>query len=425
MDQALGEIVGRGAAALVEGGAAFLRQALDPGLDGDAARRPEEVEQVGLPQVDPGLDPEADIPRDQRLQKRLLRQEDLVDEVDVGDALRDQPVDLVEDDPEIPAPVGVAEVDLGAERAGVGTAARGLDLGARAVRRGVEPVVVVPVPGDPVIRPAQGRQVGEAAGLGRAGHRDRLAVADREAGHGPQGFRAQVGQAGEPGDDLLALAAHDDVAAELVERRTRRRGAVGADRDGGAAPARQGVEEQAGHPQLRRGAAPEQVGGGGRHHGHGGGEGRDAVGGGLGGQALEMRVHEQRLVAGGRQQRGGVAEFERQVRLAAAEIDAVAVVPGRVDQRDSHAAAPAIGAAPSDDARAAASQPARSATPSRQPVKGRGRAARRPGACPRRSSADRPGATPGSCAIPGAPAGCRHGRGAAAGSRRCRGRRRR
>ena len=85
MDQPLGEFVGGRAAVLVERGAALLGQALDAGLDGDAAGRARAG--PACPASTGRCGSGCRIARsrgDQRLQQRLLRQEDLVDEVDVG-----------------------------------------------------------------------------------------------------------------------------------------------------------------------------------------------------------------------------------------------------------------------------------------------------------------------------------------------------
>ena len=56
-------------------------------------------------------------------------------------------------------------------------------------------------------------------------------------------------------------------------------------------------------------------------------------------QRLGVCVEEARLVPGRAEQRPGIPVFERQMRLAAAEIDAALERPGRVDERDSHCAA--------------------------------------------------------------------------------------
>ena len=76
----------------------FRADALDTGFDRDAARPAEKVDQLLAPEVDPRLHAEIDRAVRHRLQQFAIRQEDLVDEVDVLDALRDQAVQLVEDD---------------------------------------------------------------------------------------------------------------------------------------------------------------------------------------------------------------------------------------------------------------------------------------------------------------------------------------
>ena len=223
----------------------------------------------------------------------------------------------------------------------VGAPAGGFDLGSRPLRRRLEPVVVVRVAADPRVGPAQGGQVDEARGLRPAVAHDALSVAPAQAGDA--GRRARVG---EGGDHLLALAHHDDVGVELAQCRLGRGGAVRADRDAHAAAMPERVEEGARHAQLGRSATPEQVCGGGRDDRHVGGERRHLVGGLPGGVAEEVRVDEQRLVASAFEQRLGVRELERQVRLAAAEIDAAIIVPGRVDERDPHRTASCVGAPP-------------------------------------------------------------------------------
>src|SRR3954465_6964356 len=55
-----------------------------------------------------------------------------------------------------------------------------------------------------------------------------------------------------------------------------------------------------------------------------------------------MSVEYLDLVAFPLQQRARAAIFERQMRLATAEINAVLKAPGRIDERDSHATASCI-----------------------------------------------------------------------------------
>ena len=96
---------------------------------------------------------------DERFEQGFLRQEDLVDEVEIARALRDQAVDLGEQRFQFATAVFVAEVDLRAEAATIRTAARRLDLGARIGRLRFEAVMVVVMAGHPFGRPFQGREV--------------------------------------------------------------------------------------------------------------------------------------------------------------------------------------------------------------------------------------------------------------------------
>ena len=78
--------------------------------------RPEQLDHLRLPQVDPGLHAELDPAAPTSASSSgAVRQEDLVDEVEILDPLRDQAVDLAEQRREVAAAVFVAEVDLGAE----------------------------------------------------------------------------------------------------------------------------------------------------------------------------------------------------------------------------------------------------------------------------------------------------------------------
>src|SRR3954454_515249 len=53
---------------------------------------------------------------------------------------------------------------------------------------------------------------------------------------------------------------------------------------------------------------------------------------------MELAVDDQHIVSGRRQQRPGVSVLERQMRLAAAKINAAVEGPRRVDQRKLHEA---------------------------------------------------------------------------------------
>src|SRR5207302_883324 len=91
-------------------------------------------------------------------------EEYLVDEVDVLDPLALEPVDLGQYRVERPAAVAVAEVFLGAERAVIRAAARGLDLGAKSDRLGIEAMMVVAMTGDRFVAPDERLLIDELRG---------------------------------------------------------------------------------------------------------------------------------------------------------------------------------------------------------------------------------------------------------------------
>src|SRR5690349_21257690 len=86
-----------------------------------------------------------------------------------------------------------------------------------------------------------------------------------------------------------------------------------------------------------------------------------------------MAVGHQHLVAGRLEHGGGVAELERQMRVAAAEIDAALIVPGGIDERDPHARTLLFCRVRSSrgSANSWAIQPARSRRPSRHGIEAR------------------------------------------------------
>ena len=313
-------------------------EALDAGFDRDAARRPQEVEHVGLPEVDAGLDAERDGAGHQRFEQRPLRQEDLVDEIDVSDALGHEAVDLDQQRVEIALPVFVAEVDLGAERAMVRATPGGLDLGPGADGIAVVTVMVVVMPVDPGRVPPQRRRIGEPAGRRFARDHDAIAVAIGDRRHvGETGGLGLGTHVREPRHDLLAFAPHHDVAAELAQRRFGCRRTVWADRDGASAVRPECGQELPRTAQFGRGAAPEQVARRRGHDRHGGREVFDRCRELLGRLAHEVPVEHQHLVSGSLQEAAAVAEFERQMGVAAAEIDRLGEVPRRIDEGNPHA----------------------------------------------------------------------------------------
>ena len=187
------------------------------------------------------------------------------------------------------------------------------------------------VAGDPLVRPRQRRSIDEPGRERAAVHPHPLSV------HGAKAREVQALAGGEANQGLLALAHDDDVAAELAQRRARRGRAVRADRDRQAADAGQGPQGLRRHPQLRLGAAPEQVGGRGGDHRHLRREVRHRP------AQVVQRTDPRRWASSSstswparHQHRPGVAELQRQVRLAAAEVDAALEAPARVDQGDPH-----------------------------------------------------------------------------------------
>ena len=108
-EQPLGDLVGRKAAVLVEEIPPVLADALHAGLDRDAAGGAEQHQHVAVPQIDARLNADLDAARRERFQQLAVGQKDLVDEVHVLDALRDERVELVENRRERPLAVGVAE----------------------------------------------------------------------------------------------------------------------------------------------------------------------------------------------------------------------------------------------------------------------------------------------------------------------------
>src|SRR5207248_8861077 len=106
----------------------------DPGFDRNATRRTQKIEHLAAPQVDTRLHPKAYWAFRQRLEQLAPGQKNLVNEVDVGDAGGDQPVELDEYRGERAPAIIVAEILLGAEGAMVRATAGSLDFRARAQR---------------------------------------------------------------------------------------------------------------------------------------------------------------------------------------------------------------------------------------------------------------------------------------------------
>ena len=217
-------------------------------------------------------------------------------------------------------------------------------------------VCVALEPGD---GPAQGGQIDETSGVRCAVHAQRLALAVGDRG-GVRERRASC----ECGDDLLALAAHDDVAPELLQRRLRGDRRMGPDGDRHSPSSTQARDDLARDTEFRLGAAPEQIGRRRGHDGHSGREPRHLFDQRRVVQSHQGAVDEEALMPLRLEQAAAIAELERQVRLAATEVDAVIERPRGIEKRDLHTASRTAVAT----TRSPASQSASRATPSRQPI---------------------------------------------------------
>ena len=256
-DQAVGEVLGAHAAVLVEGRAALLGHALDARLDRDAAGGAEQLEQLRLPEVDPGLHAESrpgarPAPRAARAAAGRSRRRNRG---------RSRPARSAGRSPRAPDRGGGG--GSGRESAawrrscscrGSRARPRPRRRGRRARARSGDGDDGAPAPRRRA-RPAAGRSTKRpACGTWRAAVRHRTAHDHARRGGG-------VGAVGQRLHDLLGLAHHDEVDRQLGEHRARRRRAVRADRDEArhvlaAAPAR----GSAGTRQLGLGAAPEEIG---------------------------------------------------------------------------------------------------------------------------------------------------------------------
>src|SRR3546814_4723150 len=106
-------------------------ETFDSGLNRSASCLPQQIKHVRLPEIDARLDAEFHFSFYKRFQKRAVGQEYFVYKIYISDARGDQAVDLLQHDVQIPPPVAVAKIDLGAEAAMIGTAARGFHLRTR------------------------------------------------------------------------------------------------------------------------------------------------------------------------------------------------------------------------------------------------------------------------------------------------------
>jgi hypothetical protein len=97
-----------------------------------------------------------------------VRQENFIDEIDILDALREQSVDLVENDGQWPPSIAIAEIVFGTEGTMIGASPRRLHLSAGPPGRDVEAVMVMMVTSNHVIRPLQRRKGCHIGGMWRA-----------------------------------------------------------------------------------------------------------------------------------------------------------------------------------------------------------------------------------------------------------------
>src|SRR3546814_12985020 len=107
---------------------------------------------VRLPEIDARLDAEFHFSFSKRFKKRAVGQEYFVYKIYISDARGDQAVDLLQHDVQIPPPVAVAKIDLGAKAALIGAAACIFHLRARAAGLRAEAVVVRQMAAQPVSR---------------------------------------------------------------------------------------------------------------------------------------------------------------------------------------------------------------------------------------------------------------------------------
>src|SRR5699024_9468440 len=118
--------------------------------------------------------------------------------------------DLVKVAPSIPVP----KIDLGTDTAIIGTAPRSLDFSARAVRRGIEAVMMMAMAPDPCIRPVERRQVGESRGERGAVHDEIPILVPGQSRH-----LASAPVMGKIVHRYLALTPYLDITAKFGERR--------------------------------------------------------------------------------------------------------------------------------------------------------------------------------------------------------------
>lgn len=333
LDEPVRQLVRRHLAVLGERGAAFRREALDPGLDRDASGSAQQSQHVRFPQIDSSLNAERQAAGYQSFEQLSVGQEDFVDEVDVFGSLIAEPIDFLQKNIGRPPAVQIAEILLGAEGAAIGTAAGCLDLGAGADGFGFEAMMVVMVPPDHLVGPGEHGLILEAGGLRPAIDTDRFILRETQSGK----IALAIGKAQQR---LFALAHDDDIDHELLQRGPRRRRSMRPDGNEHRCEIAHSQCQRLRHAQFGRRAAPEQIGRRRREHDHVGPKGAE-FGFEIGkGEVEHMRVKQQCRMSGLLQIVPADPELERQMRRTAAEIDAAVEAPVGIDQRDtSHARA--------------------------------------------------------------------------------------
>src|SRR5690554_1604570 len=322
-------------AALVKRFPAFDAETFHPRLDRNAAGATEKLDQIRLPQINARLHAELNRPLNQSFQQVATRQKDLVDEVEVGHSLSDQRVYLREYLCKFTLPVGIAIIDFRTETAGEGAAAGGFHFGPRPYGRAIEAMMMMPVSLDPFIRPGEGRMGDEQTGLSPP-------VLPQLALFQPGDSRLTVGVrgVGKGRHHLLALAHHHQIHSKLFQRGPRCGGAMRTHCDKLSATTRKCAHQRQGHPQLRRRTAPEKVAWRGRDNRHVRAESRDLFRHLLDAATHEVAVNQEYLVPLATQKSGAIAQFERQMRVLASEVNTALEAPGGIDQRDPHAGTP-------------------------------------------------------------------------------------
>ncbi len=99
--------------------------------------------------------------RGKRLEQLYVGQEYFVDEIEVGHALGDKPIDLFKQQVEIAPPIAIAEVHFCTECASIRTTTRRFDLGPWSIGLSIEAMVMMMMPRDPFGWPPKRHEIFE------------------------------------------------------------------------------------------------------------------------------------------------------------------------------------------------------------------------------------------------------------------------